>query len=72
MEGFGFASAAKRQERDYNPFIGVIRGISDIIGQEGNTEVPNDARPANIKQMASDTASAFAFWLIYKLYTKVK
>ena len=33
--------------------------IGEIIGEK---------RPQNIKEFASNTASAFAYWLIYKFY----
>lgn len=71
MEGFGFAKTANRQGRETsNIMIGIVRGISDIIeqptkGRQGNN---NDRRPANAKKIASDTAAAFAFWLILKTY----
>jgi nucleoside phosphorylase len=71
MEGFGFASAAKRQGRETNKLlIGIVRGISDIIGQPSKMKsvAQQDRRPADAKLMASDTAAAFAFWLIFKLY----
>ena len=71
MEGFGFAKAAVRQGRSSsNMMIGVVRGISDIIKQPGKkkNESSNDRRPDNAKQLASDTAAAFAFWLIFKAF----
>lgn len=71
MEGFGFAKAANRQGRETsNILIGIVRGISDIIEQpEGRIkESHSDRRPDNAKQFASDTAAAFAFWLIFKTY----
>lgn len=71
MEGFGFAKAALRQGRDSgNMMIGVVRGISDIIKQPGKKKNKSsaDRRPTNAKQLASDTAAAFAFWLIYKAF----
>ena len=71
MEGFGFAKAAHRQGRDTsNIMIGVVRGISDILEQptKKKTSKNNDRRPSNAKKLASDTAAAFAFWLIYKAY----
>jgi internalin A len=73
MEGFGFSKAANRQGRETsNMLIGIVRGISDIIGQTeiNHEEIKNDRRPANAKIIASDTASAFTFWLIYKTYGK--
>jgi nucleoside phosphorylase len=72
MEGFGFAKAANSQGRETNKLmIGIVRGISDIIEQptKGKKKESNsDRRPANAKEMASDTAAAFAFWLIFKTY----
>ncbi|MES2138112.1 MAG: hypothetical protein V4511_00285 [Bacteroidota bacterium] len=71
MEGFGFAKTINRQGRETsNIMTGIVRGISDIIEQPSKTkkkEAP-DRRPANAKQIASDTAAAFAFWLIFKTY----
>lgn len=71
MEGFGFANAAKRQGKIHsNMMIGIVRGISDIIEQPGrkDSESSTDRRPDNAKQLASDTAAAFAFWLIFKAF----
>lgn len=71
MEGFGFAKAALRQGRSSgNMIIGVVRGISDIIQQpdKKKKEPSADRRPENAKQLASDTAAAFAFWLIFKAF----
>jgi nucleoside phosphorylase len=71
MEGFGFAKAAISQGRETsNMLIGVVRGISDILGQTSKEEEPTeiDRRPADAKKIASDTAAAFAFWLIFKTY----
>lgn len=71
MEGFGFAKAANRQGRATNNIlIGIVRGISDIIEQPSKKkkEKNQDRRPANAKQIASDTAAAFTFWLILKTY----
>lgn len=71
MEGFGFAKAASRQGRETsNILIGIVRGISDIIEQpsKNKTASISDRRPANAKKFASDTAAAFAYWLIFKLY----
>ncbi len=73
MEGFGFAKAATKQGKEYNNMMfGVVRGISDIIGQPNEEEQSGaeDRRPDNAKQIASDTASAFAFWLIFKAFEK--
>jgi nucleoside phosphorylase len=71
MEGFGFAKAANRQGRETSKvLIGIVRGISDIIEQPSKKKKnkDNDRRPSNAKQIASDTAAAFAFWLILKTY----
>jgi len=71
MEGFGFGKAASRQGRESNNMlVGIVRGISDILEQPSKTKqsVAKDRRPANAKQIASDSAAAFAFWLILKLY----
>lgn len=71
MEGFGFAKAALRQGRSSsNMMIGVVRGISDIIKQPGKkkNESSTDRRPENAKKLASDTAAAFAYWLIFKAF----
>ncbi|ERM80843.1 hypothetical protein P872_11850 [Rhodonellum psychrophilum GCM71 = DSM 17998] len=71
MEGFGFAKAALRQGRSSgNMMIGVVRGISDIIKQPGKkkNESSTDVRPDNAKKLASDTAAAFAYWLIFKAF----
>jgi nucleoside phosphorylase len=71
MEGFGFAKTINRQGRETsNIMTGIVRGISDIIEQPSKTNKKKDIerRPANAKQIASDTAAAFAFWLILKTY----
>lgn len=72
MEGFGFAKAANRQGRETRKvLIGIVRGISDIIEQPSKKKKNKedyDRRPTNAKQIASDTAAAFAFWLILKTY----
>lgn len=71
MEGFGFAKAANRQGRETSKvLIGIVRGISDIIEQPSKKKnnKDKDRRPSNAKQIASDTAAAFAFWLILKTY----
>ena len=70
MEGFGFAKAAINQGYEKSAMmIGIIRGISDIINSgydtNGNDNVDN--RPHNQKVIASNTAAAFAYWLVYKI-----
>lgn len=71
MEGFGFAKVATRQGRETsNMLVGVIRGISDIIEQptKNKGEEKLNRRPDNAKKLASNTAAAFAYWLIFKTY----
>lgn len=71
MEGFGFAKTINRQGRETsNMMTGIVRGISDIIEQQSKNKKDqnDDKRPANAKEFASDTAAAFAFWLIFKTY----
>lgn len=71
MEGFGFAKAATKQGRSKSHMIiGIIRGISDIIEQpdKKKKELVTDRRPDNAKQLASDTAAAFTYWLIFKAF----
>lgn len=70
MEGYGFIKAIKRQGMQFsNVIYGVVRGISDIIEEDSiQKELGNDRRPENAKAFASDTASAFAFWLIKKTF----
>jgi nucleoside phosphorylase len=65
MEGYGFLKAIERQGKTNKRLTyGVVRGISDIIGRD---EIDSDnRRPENIKKLASASASAFAYWLIYK------
>ncbi|MDO6596592.1 hypothetical protein Q4512_06675 [Oceanihabitans sp. 2_MG-2023] len=74
MEGFGFAKAAERQGRSKSKMlVGVVRGISDIlerVGDSNNLE-ETDRRPDNAKALASNTAAAFAYWLIFNLYNNV-
>jgi nucleoside phosphorylase len=73
MESFGFANAASRQGRKFSHIlIGVVRGISDILEQtskEKKSEI-TDRRPINAKKIASDTAAAFTFWLIFKAFNE--
>lgn len=71
MEGFGFAKTVNRQGRETsNMMTGIVRGISDIIEQPSKKKKNHieDRRPSNAKELASDTAAAFAFWLILKTY----
>ena len=69
MEGFGFTKTVSRQGRAKDKLItGLIRGISDVIQKDDNQEKETDRRPSFAKELASDSASAFAYWMIYKLY----
>jgi nucleoside phosphorylase len=72
MEGYGFLKAITNQGKEFAvTFGGVVRGVSDILEQELNVRSVNssaDRRPANAKKIASETAAAFAFWLIFKAY----
>jgi len=73
MEGFGFAKTINKQGKETsNIMTGIVRGISDIIEQPTKSKKNNtdDRRPTNAKELASDTAAAFAFWLIFKTYEK--
>lgn len=72
MEGYGFVKAVTRQGgQSKNITVGVVRGISDIIEKSvtNNQENGNERRPENARQIASETAAAFAFWLILKTFT---
>lgn len=69
MEGFGFLKAAQRQGKGaQNTLYGIVRGISDILECEelDQSHLASDRRPENAKHFASDSAAAFAFWLILK------
>ncbi|WP_420386630.1 hypothetical protein [Roseivirga sp.] len=69
MEGYGFLKAVQRQGKGaQNTLYGIVRGISDILEREelDQTHLAGDRRPENAKQFASDSAAAFAFWLILK------
>lgn len=69
MEGFGFTKTLSRQGRKKSNLItGLVRGISDIIEKEEDQGSTIDKRPSHAKDMASDTASAFAYWMIFKIY----
>lgn len=70
-EGFGFAKAANNQKSNMsNLIIGVIRGISDILKQNNVQQnvIDTDRRPQGNKKLASESAAAFSYWLIYKYY----
>ena len=60
MESMGMARAVFKSRRsvDYNPQFGVIRGISDLVGQESN-----DAVRKQWRGYAAEVAAAFA-WVI--------
>lgn len=69
MEGFGFAKAVSRQGRETGKILlGVVRGISDILEHGDSQQLDVNRRPEHAKLIASDTAAAFAYWLIYKTY----
>ncbi len=71
MEGFGFAKAAVKQGRSKSQMmIGVVRGISDIIEQPDKMKKESiiDRRPDDAKKLAADTAAAFTYWLVFKLF----
>jgi len=73
MEGYGFMRAMQRQGDNAAGIIfGVVRGISDILERENRADPPTvdnaERRPDDVKQFASATAAAFAFWLIGKFY----
>lgn len=68
MEGFGFTNAIERQGNEKRILHGVVRGISDIVELSEKTGEVINRRPDNAKEFASDTAAAFAFWLIYKQF----
>ncbi len=68
MENYGFLKAIDKQSKKNKPEIsGIVRGISDVLEMDESNDLNQDRRPENAKQFASDTAAAFAFWLIYKL-----
>lgn len=68
MENYGFLKAIDKQGIKNKPQVsGVIRGISDILATDRDDDLIQDRRPENAKQFASDTAAAFAFWIIFKL-----
>jgi nucleoside phosphorylase len=58
MESMGVARAVFKSRRsvDYNPQFGVIRGISDLVGEESNNEVRRQW-----KGYAAEVAAAFAW-----------
>lgn len=71
MEEYGFLSAARRQGVEFATMqAGVVRGVSDLIktGAEKKEEEGNatERRPKEAKVLASNTAAAFAYWLIVK------
>lgn len=75
MEGYGFLNTISRQGGEFATlFAGVVRGISDILEQGEQEPVQNTAnverRPLDAKRIASDTAAAFAYWLVIKIFEK--
>lgn len=73
MEGYGFMKAINRQGSGSSITYGVVRGISDILSRDEentiNTNLQSETRPKNVKNLASSTAAAFAFWLIWSFYS---
>jgi len=71
MEEYGFLNTVRRQGVELATMIaGVVRGVSDILERGNETDEstnPQDRRPANAKKLASNTAAAFAYWLIIKV-----
>ena len=69
MENYGFLKVIERQgKKTKNITAGVVRGISDILEQEGDDKsLAIDRRPVNAQEFASDSAAAFAYWMILKL-----
>ncbi len=83
MEGFGFAKAASKQGRSLGLLLyGVVRGISDILENENmegakrqeerNKSLLMEKRTEGVKELASSTAAAFTYYLIFKLVTSSK
>lgn len=72
MEGYGFLNTIQRQGGEFAiDYAGVIRGVSDVLEQEkitSNQNAGEDRRPAGAKKLASETAAAFAYWLIVKVF----
>jgi nucleoside phosphorylase len=68
MESMGVARAIFKSRRsvDYNPQFGVIRGISDLVGQESNNEVRQQW-----KGYAAEVAAAFAWTVVQGLLDAV-
>jgi len=69
-EGYGFAEAIFRQGTEKKIKYGVVRGISDLVELGKKQGETANRRPDDAKEIAADSAAAFAFWLIYKLYGK--
>lgn len=73
MEGFGFANAAVNQGRSRASMMyGIVRGISDILkrNEDEQADTNNERRKSSQKEYASNTAAAFAYWMIYKIFFK--
>lgn len=72
MEEYGFLNSVQRQGVEFATMIaGVVRGVSDILeGSSSETSAENlsERRPTSTKKLASNTAAAFAFWLIIKAF----
>lgn len=72
MEEYGFLNSVQRQGVEFATMIaGVVRGVSDILEGSNNEHTPendSDRRPASARKLASNTAAAFAYWLIVKVF----
>ncbi len=67
-EGYSFAKVCENRQSN-SPFLfGVIRGISDISEKKTDSDdvLSDNKRSEDVKLIASDSASAFDFWLVYK------
>ena len=73
MEGFGFAkSALEHTTQTRIEYVGLVRGISDKIKKTSLTDAQEnplpDNRPKEVKDLASATAAAYTYYLIYKIF----
>lgn len=74
MEEYGFLNAVHRQGVEFASLMaGVVRGVSDILEGSSHNDVPTlenilDRRPTNAKKLAANTAAAFTYWLIVKVF----
>lgn len=73
MEGFGFAkSALEHTTQTRIEYVGLVRGISDKIKKKSLKDAQEnplpDNRPKEVKDLASATAAAYTYYLIYKIF----